>query len=91
MTQAQTQYLPLKINTAGVIPVIFSGAILQFFPMVFGILPGGGAQGGFMGKISGLFAMQSPYKPLRHVNTCRWAGWHRFSNRSIFMSSFTSY
>ncbi len=30
MVQAQTTYLPLRINTAGVIPVIFSGSILSF-------------------------------------------------------------
>lgn len=36
MTQAQTQYLPLKVNMAGVIPPIFANAILVL-PSSFGI------------------------------------------------------
>lgn len=48
MSQAQTNYLPLKVNTAGVIPVIFSSAILMFPQTVFsfvGAEPGGGVMG----------------------------------------------
>ncbi|NUP90210.1 MAG: preprotein translocase subunit SecY [Candidatus Sumerlaeia bacterium] len=45
MVQAQTTYLPLRINTAGVIPVIFSGSILSF-PAVFGFFGANQAGGG---------------------------------------------
>jgi preprotein translocase subunit SecY len=41
MVQAQTTYLPLRINTAGVIPVIFSGSILSFPALFFGFFSGG--------------------------------------------------
>lgn len=34
MYGAQTNYLPLKVNYAGVMPVIFAGAILSFPPML---------------------------------------------------------
>jgi preprotein translocase subunit SecY len=34
MYGAQTNYLPLKVNYAGVMPVIFAGAIMSFPPML---------------------------------------------------------
>ena len=40
MLQSQTTYLPLRINTAGVIPVIFSGSILSFPALFFGFFQG---------------------------------------------------
>jgi preprotein translocase subunit SecY len=61
MTQSQTQYLPLKINTAGVIPVIFSSAILSFPALILGAIAADGGQSGPMGFLSSMFAMQSPY------------------------------
>ncbi|MBN1515964.1 preprotein translocase subunit SecY [Candidatus Sumerlaeota bacterium] len=63
MTQAQTQFLPLKINTAGVIPVIFSSAILQFFPLILTPFTGGQASTGFLGWLGNLFNMQSTVNP----------------------------
>ena len=39
MTQAATQYMPLKLNTAGVIPPIFASALL-FFPATIGQFSG---------------------------------------------------
>lgn len=59
MQAAQTNYLPLKVNTAGVMPVIFSSAILTLPSTIFGWIgatPGGGV--GFFGE---LFAMHSRY------------------------------
>ncbi len=44
-------YIPLKLNTAGVIPVIFSSAILSF-PMMLLPYLGGGQQGGFTSALS---------------------------------------
>lgn len=37
MTQASTQYLPLKLNSAGVMPPIFAYAIFGFLGMIAGI------------------------------------------------------
>jgi len=53
-----TNYLPLKVNTAGVIPVIFASAILAFPSFLSQILPGGGQEG--MGAaIANFFSMNS--------------------------------
>ena len=40
----QTQYLPLKVNYAGVMPVIFATAILSIIPITLGLIPGIAAQ-----------------------------------------------
>lgn len=59
MQAAQTNYLPLKINTAGVMPVIFSSAILTLPATVFGWVGAQPGQGlGFFGE---LFSTQSIY------------------------------
>lgn len=58
MQTAQTNYLPLKVNTAGVMPVIFSSAILTLPATVFGWI---GASGGNIGFFGELFSMQSRY------------------------------
>lgn len=36
----QTQYLPLKVNYAGVMPVIFATAVLSIIPITLGLIPG---------------------------------------------------
>jgi preprotein translocase subunit SecY len=54
----QTNYLPLKVNTAGVMPVIFSTAILTLPPTLFGWLGSTGGQMGFLGEF---FAHSSSY------------------------------
>lgn len=57
---AQTNYLPLKVNTAGVIPVIFSSAILSFPQVLFSAISFG--EGGDpMGSLGMWFSPQSPY------------------------------
>ena len=40
----QTQYLPLKVNYAGVMPVIFATAILSLPPIMLQMIPGVGSQ-----------------------------------------------
>jgi preprotein translocase subunit SecY len=40
----QTQYLPLKVNYAGVMPVIFATAILSLPPIMLQMIPGVGTQ-----------------------------------------------
>lgn len=59
MVQAQTTYLPLRINTAGVIPVIFSGSILSFPALFFGFFAGGDTVGGPFAWLSDVFAPYS--------------------------------
>jgi preprotein translocase subunit SecY len=40
MTQAQTQYMPLKLNMSGVIPPIFASAILMLPATIMAVVPG---------------------------------------------------
>jgi preprotein translocase subunit SecY len=40
MTQAQTQYMPLKVNMTGVIPPIFASAILMLPATIMTVIPG---------------------------------------------------
>lgn len=61
VVQSQTNYLPLKVNTAGVIPVIFSSAILTLPTTLFSWTGGGGAPDGFLGTIGAWFSPISPY------------------------------
>ena len=49
MYGGQSTYLPLKVNYAGVMPVIFAGAILSFPPMLFRFLASNFTQVGFLG------------------------------------------
>jgi preprotein translocase subunit SecY len=58
MQMGQTNYLPLKVNTAGVMPVIFSSAILTLPTTVFGWI---GAEGSQMGILGELFAPGTYY------------------------------
>src|SRR5690606_28533361 len=44
MYGGQNTYLPLKINTAGVIPPIFASSLLMFPNMIAGIFPGTAVQ-----------------------------------------------
>lgn len=39
MTSGHTSYLPLRVNFAGVMPIIFGSAILVFPRMIFGAIP----------------------------------------------------
>jgi len=56
-----TSHLPLKVNTAGVIPIIFSSAIMTFPGLVLGGLVQRGQ--GVLGWLGELFAMGSRYNP----------------------------
>lgn len=48
MYGGQSTYLPLKVNYAGVMPVIFAGAIMSFPPMLFRFLASNFTQVGFL-------------------------------------------
>lgn len=56
-----TTHLPLKVNTAGVIPIIFSSAIMSFPMFVFGGFTQGGE--GVFGWLSELMSMNSRMNP----------------------------
>lgn len=58
MQAAQTNYLPLKVNTAGVMPVIFSMAILTLPSTLFGLF-GTGAQSTWISNLGEAFSMTS--------------------------------
>lgn len=63
-----TNYLPLKVNTAGVIPVIFASAILSF-PSTIASYLGGGMKGGVLGDLF------SPASSFNLYTLCqRWFG-----------------
>ena len=81
MVQAQTSYLPLRINTAGVIPVIFSGSILSFPALFFGFFQGDGTGGGVFLWLSNLF---SPYSSANVYNA--FGGWDPGGAMLVFKS-----
>jgi len=55
MVAAQTNYLPLKVNYAGVMPVIFAGAIMSFPPMLLRPLSGLSPQLAFLAEWADVF------------------------------------
>ncbi len=57
MQASQTNYLPLKVNTAGVMPVIFSSALLTLPSTVFGWI--GANPGTSFGIVGQLFSPQT--------------------------------
>jgi len=59
MMSGSTTYLPLKVNQAGVIPVIFSSAILSFPGLILSMFGVGG--GGFLSTLSNMFQMNSDH------------------------------
>jgi preprotein translocase subunit SecY len=61
MSQGGTTYLPLKVNMAGVIPIIFASSLL-IFPVVLGQLFAGGDQDSILGRIALFFSPgNAPY------------------------------
>ncbi len=61
MSQGGTTYLPLKVNMAGVIPIIFASSLL-IFPVVLGQLLAGGDQDSILGRVAAFFQPgNSPY------------------------------
>ena len=49
--QGQSSYVPLKVNTAGMIPIIFAQSILTFPPLIAGALLGVAAEGSFFSSL----------------------------------------
>jgi preprotein translocase subunit SecY len=61
MSQGGTTYLPLKVNMAGVIPIIFASSLL-IFPVVLGQLFAGGEQDSILGRLAAFFSPgNAPY------------------------------
>jgi len=54
MSQGGTTYLPLKVNMAGVIPIIFASSLL-LFPVVLAQLAAAGDQDSILGRLSQFF------------------------------------
>ncbi|HOR27544.1 MAG TPA: preprotein translocase subunit SecY [Candidatus Sumerlaeota bacterium] len=67
MVQGGNTFIPLKLNTAGVIPVIFSSAILTFPAMILPMF-GGGAPGSIGFTISSWLEMNSIHNPYNAFN-----------------------
>jgi preprotein translocase subunit SecY len=61
MSQGGTTYLPLKVNMAGVIPIIFASSLL-LFPTVLTQFASGGDPDSFLSRLAAFFAAGSaPY------------------------------
>ncbi|HEV8224634.1 MAG TPA: preprotein translocase subunit SecY, partial [Rubrobacteraceae bacterium] len=61
MSRGGTTYLPLKVNMAGVIPIIFASSLL-IFPVVLGQLFAGGDPNSVLGRLAAFFAPgNAPY------------------------------
>ena len=73
MTQGGQTYLPLRVNMAGVIPVIFAASIMAIVPTI-GQLLGGNNPHNFAFKISTFFSPN---------------GWHYVLGETIFIILFT--
>ena len=58
MSQGGSTYLPMKVNMAGVIPIIFASSLL-LFPTILGELASGG-QDTLLGRLSAFFAPGEP-------------------------------
>ena len=54
MSRGGTTYLPLKVNMAGVIPIIFASSLL-LFPVVLGQLAAGNNQDSILGRLANFF------------------------------------
>src|SRR6202035_3902393 len=73
MTQGGQTYLPLRVNMAGVIPVIFAASIMAI-PPTLGQLIGQNSTHSFAYKVQAFFSPQ---------------GWHYVLGESIFIILFT--
>lgn len=61
MSRGGTTYLPLKVNMAGVIPIIFASSLL-IFPVVLGQMFAGGNQDSILGRLATFFSPgNAPY------------------------------
>lgn len=61
MSRGGTTYLPLKVNMAGVIPIIFASSLL-IFPVVLGQMFAGGNQDSILGRLAAFFTPgNAPY------------------------------
>ncbi len=61
MSQGGTTYLPLKVNMAGVIPIIFASSLL-IFPTILGTFAAGGDRNSIIGRLAAFFEPgQPPY------------------------------
>jgi preprotein translocase subunit SecY len=61
MSRGGTTYLPLKVNMAGVIPIIFASSLL-IFPVVLGQLFAGGNPNSILGQLAAFFSPgNAPY------------------------------
>lgn len=59
-TQAGTSFLPIKVNSAGVIPIIFAISLMLFPATIVNMLPGQAGERGFYGTLKGFMQGLSP-------------------------------
>lgn len=69
MVGGQSTHIPLKVNTAGVIPVIFASSLMSM-PSVIATFVGKGAEGTGVGAtIMGMLNQQNWFKPSQPIST----------------------
>lgn len=66
MVGGQSSHIPLKVNTAGVIPVIFSSSLMSF-PVVIANLIGKTPTGGFWSKVFDALSSSNWFNPKQPV------------------------
>jgi preprotein translocase subunit SecY len=59
-TQSGTSYLPIKVNSAGVIPIIFAISLMLFPATLVNLLPGQAGEPGFYGGLKTVMSNLSP-------------------------------
>ena len=59
-TQTGTSYLPIKVNSAGVIPIIFAISLMLFPATLVNLLPGQAGEPNFYGHLKTLMSNLSP-------------------------------
>lgn len=79
-----TNYLPLKVNTAGVIPVIFSSAILSFPGFIASFISPSAERGGFLGNLFSLDSNFNLYAGLQRLGL-------RYEGAFLILKSFNMY
>lgn len=67
--QQQSSHIPLKVNTAGVIPPIFAGSLLSFPQMLEPLLAGDSSSSSFQQMLSKVMVWMGPNRPVYYILT----------------------
>lgn len=71
-TQAGSSYLPIKVNMAGVIPIIFAVSLVLLPATIVNYIPGQPGDPGFVGWLKSFVVKLNPSEP-GHINLPPWS------------------